>query len=120
MEGNAGVKIKLKSAGLPIGKNTRLREIDMDHARDLVEFCGRGYMIWAQEDHGAWALQFSRFGPDEGADWIIRPYRGVEDARLLDDHPPPWMGKLMRYVASIVPPHVHMHPPYALEENDDG
>lgn len=107
-------KIKITTVGVPVGSNTRLRPVDMDHARDIVEYCGRGYTLGVQcLTTPAWHLTFVRYLPDR--DWISRAYYNQDDARLHDVDVPDWIMKLVRLVNSIKPDTVRFHPPYAIE-----
>ena len=112
-------RIKITSVGQPVGSNTRLRHVDMDHASTLVEYCGRGYHLGVSSpDTPAWYLSCTAYTAE--GDWLIRAYYHNEDARLVDNDPPDWIMKLVRLVDSIRPPTVNLHPPYAIRSTHHG
>ena len=109
-------RIKLTTVGMPVGRRTKPREVDIDHARELVEYCRRGYTVSAHDvDRPMWRLTFTSYKPN--GDWISRPYYNGEDGRLVDNHPPDWLMNLLRLVDSIKPPDVNFHPSFAIKEH---
>ena len=114
-------KIKLTTSGLPIGKRTNLRAIDIDHAQTIIEYCGRGYHIRAHADRTPmWTVSFyegqkgRNFTNDP--DWVgeetrnifIRPNYGNDDGRLYDDQPD-WITQLTDICRNTSGQTIHWH-----------
>jgi len=104
-------KIRLRTAGVPLGENLRARQPDLDHANTIHEFGPRYKIITAvNADGGLWTLSiiFHEGAPfsnsPEGTTRTIRfrPHKGMDDGRLYDDQPE-WIDEVTRLVRATAP-----------------
>ena len=114
------MKIKLTTSGLPVGRNVRVRTVDMDHARDIIEFTNRGYHVAARSDADVWSVHFYSVidrkndpkhkvfsnQPDGTTDAMIVHVYKLNDA-TLDPHPE-WVTKLIGLVDSVKPSDMYL------------
>ena len=114
-------KIKLTTSGLPIGKRTNMRKIDVDHAHTIIEYCGRGYVIRAEADNTPWWTMSFIEGPkgkvftnmpeatkEDDRNIFIRPHYGNDDGRLYDDQPS-WQHDLIKLCRVTGGDNIHWH-----------
>jgi len=111
-------KIRLRTAGVPADAR-RPAAPDLDHGVKIVDLIQRGYQVNARPDDSIWSVTFwlAKGTPERPAfinlpegkysSLQIRPNKGTEDARLLDEPYPDWLDQIIRMVKLACPDHIH-------------